>query len=80
MRTAVGVYEARTHFAKLIERVERGEHIVITRYGVPVAVLQPVEKAPISPPEQVIASLKAFRQGRRLGGLSVRKMIEEGRQ
>ncbi len=78
--TAVGVYEARTYFAKLIERVERGERIVITRHGVPVAVLHPVEEAPVLPPEQVIASLKAFRQGRRLEGLSVREIIEEGRQ
>ena len=78
--TTIGAYEAKTRFAKLIERVERGERIVITRHGVPVAVLHPVEEAPTVPPEQVIAALKAFRRGRRLDGLSVREMIEEGRQ
>ena len=78
--TTIGAYEAKTRFAKLIERVERGERIVITRHGVPVAVLHPVEETPAAPPEQVIAALKAFRRGRRLDGLSVREMIEEGRQ
>ncbi len=80
MVTTIGAYEAKTRFAKLIERVERGERIVITRHGAPVAVLQPMEKGPALPPEQVIAALKAFRRGRRLEGLAVRQLIEEGRQ
>jgi len=67
----VSAYKAKTRFAKLIERVERGERIVITRHGVPVAVLHPVEEAPTASPEEVIATLKAFHRGRRLDGLSV---------
>ena len=78
--TTVGAYEAKTRFARLIERVERGERIVITRHGTPVAVLQPIEGGPSLPPEQVIAALKTFRRGRRLEGLPVRELIEEGRQ
>jgi len=78
--TTVGTYEAKTRFASLIERVRRGEHITITRHGVPVAVLRPVETARTTPPEQTIAELKRFRQGRRRGKASVREMIEEGRQ
>ena len=38
----IGAYEAKTHFAKLLERVERGEHLMITRHGKPVAQLIPV--------------------------------------
>lgn len=37
----VNVYEAKTHLSKLLERVERGETIVIARAGTPVAVLSP---------------------------------------
>jgi len=76
----VGAYEAKTRFAQLLARVARGERIVITRRGRPVAVLQPVEESPSLPPEEVIAALKAFRRGRRLEGLSVRALIEEGRR
>ncbi len=76
----IGTYEAKTHFAQLMERVEQGERIVITRHGVPVAVLQPVEGRPVLSPEQVISALKTFRRGRRLEGITVRDLIEEGRQ
>ena len=41
----IGAYEAKTHFAELLNRVARGEQITITRHGVPVAVLGPPQKA-----------------------------------
>jgi prevent-host-death family protein len=39
----VNVHEAKTHLSRLLERVERGEEIVIARSGKPVARLVPVE-------------------------------------
>ena len=33
----VGTYEAKTNFSALLDRVERGEDVVITRHGRPVA-------------------------------------------
>ena len=39
---AVNVHEAKTHLSRLLERVERGEEIVIARAGTPVARLVPV--------------------------------------
>ena len=75
----VGAYEAKTRFSKLLERVERGERIVITKHGTPVAVLQPVEGAATASPEEAIAALKAFRRGRRLNA-DLRELLEEGRQ
>ena len=38
----IGAYEAKTHLARLLERVARGEHLIITRHGKPVAQLIPV--------------------------------------
>ncbi len=43
MATTVNVYDAKTHFSKLLARVESGEHIVISRAGRPIAVLTPLE-------------------------------------
>jgi prevent-host-death family protein len=37
----VNIHEAKTHFSKLVERVEAGEEIVIARAGKPVAKLVP---------------------------------------
>ena len=76
----VGAYEAKTHLAQLLERVAKGEKITITKHGVPVATLQPADSSKKTPVRDIIAQLKQFRRGRRLDGLSLREMIEEGRR
>jgi len=76
----IGAYEAKTHLSKLLERVTRGEHITITKHGVPVAVLQPPLSARTAEPAKVIAELRQFRARQSLNGLSIREMIEEGRR
>lgn len=39
----VNVYAAKTQLSRLLEQVERGEEVVITRHGKPVARLVPIE-------------------------------------
>ena len=39
--TEIGAYEARVHFSKLLDRVARGERLIITRNGERVAELLP---------------------------------------
>jgi len=41
----VNMHEAKTHLSKLVERVEKGEEIVISRAGKPAAKLVPVAQA-----------------------------------
>ena len=43
MTEVVNIHAAKTHLSKLLERVERGETIVIARAGKPVAELVPVK-------------------------------------
>jgi prevent-host-death family protein len=76
----VAVVEARTHLSALLERVRRGEEIVITRRGKAVARLVPVGAVSRDGVKDTAARLKAFRRGRRLGDLSVKALIEEGRR
>ncbi len=40
----VNIHEAKTHFSRLVERVSRGEEIVIGKAGRPVAKLVPYAK------------------------------------
>ena len=41
----VGTYEAKTHFSKLLEDVQAGTKIIVTRHGKPVAEIQsPADK------------------------------------
>ncbi|MBW2536697.1 MAG: type II toxin-antitoxin system Phd/YefM family antitoxin [Deltaproteobacteria bacterium] len=77
---SVGAYEAKTNLSKLLERVAGGERIVITRHGVPVAVLSPPDGAPALGAAEAVVRLREFREGRCLGDLSLREMIEEGRR
>ena len=44
MTKSVGVHEAKTHLSRLLERVEAGEEIVITRRGEEVARLVPCRR------------------------------------
>ncbi len=75
----VGASEARTHFARLLERVAQGERIVITRHGTPVARLVPFVKPDSERARRAISRLKASRKGRRLDGLSWKKLRDTGR-
>ena len=76
----IGASEAKTHFARLLERVAKGERIVITRHGTPVARLVPFAKPDGERARRAISRLKAFRKGRRLDGLSRKDLRDEGRQ
>ncbi|HXH23567.1 MAG TPA: type II toxin-antitoxin system prevent-host-death family antitoxin [Dehalococcoidia bacterium] len=75
----VGVYEAKTQLPRLLDDVERGETITITRHGRPVARLVPIRGRRRSVRE-VIEALEAFRQGHTLGDITIRELIEEGRR
>ena len=76
----VGAYEAKTHLPSLLERVQRGERVTITKHGVPVAMLVPV--VPVVKPDirAVIDELKTFAKGYTTGGMTIREMIEEERR
>jgi prevent-host-death family protein len=76
---SVGTYELKGNLSKLLERVERGEKITITRRGKPVAVLGPPPKAKADV-EEAVRKMIEFGKGRSLGGLTIREMIEDGRR
>jgi prevent-host-death family protein len=79
--SVVGSFEAKTHLPALLERVQKGEHITITKRGVPVAILVPAPSHPRKERKQVIAELKIFGYGRSLPrGTTVRGLVEEGRR
>ncbi|HEX9155231.1 MAG TPA: type II toxin-antitoxin system prevent-host-death family antitoxin [Nitrospira sp.] len=77
----VGAYEAKTHLSELLEKVEAGEEITITKHGAPVAKLVPVKKA-ASAEERLaaIGRIQKLATGLSLGGLKVKDLISEGRR
>lgn len=80
---SVGAFEAKTHLSALLQRVERGEEIMITRHGKAVARLVPasdLEADVRARREWVVEQSRAMRKKYSLGGLKARDLINEGRR
>jgi prevent-host-death family protein len=75
----VGAYEAKTHLPRLLEQVEAGESVVITRHGKDVAILSPVPPGATRPNAAgAIAKWRKTRKGVTLGGLKIKDLIQRG--
>ncbi|MBI4875037.1 MAG: type II toxin-antitoxin system prevent-host-death family antitoxin [Acidobacteria bacterium] len=73
--------EAKTHLPQLLDRVERGETVVITRHGRPIARIVPEADRRQEEIDKAIASMAALRQ--RTGRITVGELLsarEEGRK
>jgi prevent-host-death family protein len=75
----VGAYDAKTHLSRLLDEVERGETVTITRHGRPVAKLVSV-RANQRSVEEAIEAVREFRKHHSQGGLKIKDLIEEGRR
>lgn len=64
---SVGAVEAKTRFGQLLERVQRGEEITITRRGRAVARLVPTAAEPDA--QAVLATFRRLRERARRSGL-----------
>jgi len=76
----VGAFEAKTHLSSLLEEVAGGEEILITRHGKPLARLVPVATDGHERRLEAIDRLRSFATGRRLRGLSIQALRDEGRR
>lgn len=79
----VGTLEARNSLSSLLELVEKGEEVTITRHGKPVARLVPVPSS--RDVERARAAVEAIRELRKSvrpdpDGLTIRDYIEMGRR
>lgn len=66
----IGAFKAKTHFSSLLEKVEKGEHIIITKHGHPVAKLVPMGSTNREQAKLAIEGIKAFNQKHTLGKIS----------
>ena len=80
MPKQVGAFEAKTQLSKLLELVRRGERIIITKRGIPVAQLTAVDELKIQAAPKVIEEVKAIRGRSKPGRETIRSLIEEGRR
>jgi len=81
----VGIFEAKTHLSSLVDEVEKGREVVITRHGKPVARLVRAEQR--LSPEAAAKRQKALKELREIGRRlnlkltheEIKRRIEEGR-
>jgi prevent-host-death family protein len=81
MRT-FGAFEAKNRLGALLDLVEQGEEVLITRHGKPAARLvaaagEPDRKAIA---REAVRRIRERRKGVTLGGISIRELIDEGRR
>lgn len=77
--TEIGAYEAKTHLSELLARVAKGEQIVITKHGAPIAYLMPAggRKTEAS---DVVRGIRELRKGIKSKGHRIKDLIAEGRR
>lgn len=82
----VTAFEAKTRFGRLLDRVSRGEEIIITRHEKPVARIIPEGRPALRRVQEAVGELQALRQemARRRGfkpltDQEIKNAIEEGR-
>jgi prevent-host-death family protein len=76
----VGAFEAKTKLGQLLDQVEHGEEIVITRHGRPVARLTSVEPGfDREKARRAVAGILETSKGVTLGSLKIKDLINEGR-
>jgi prevent-host-death family protein len=77
----INASEAEVQLPRLLDAVERGETIVITRHGRAIARLVPEAERRRADVRAAIEGIKAFRRGMpRLSAAEIRALIEEGRK
>jgi prevent-host-death family protein len=77
----VGVFEAKNRLTALLNEVEEGGEVIITRRGKPVARLGPLAGGfNRAKALKAAEGLRAASKGQTLGGLTLKALISEGRR
>ena len=78
---SIGVFEAKNRLTALLDEVEGGGEVMITRRGKPVARLISAEAGfDRAKARRAANGLRAASKGQILGGVSIKELIAEGRR
>lgn len=78
---SVGAFEAKNTLGSLLDLVESGEEVTITRHGRAVArLVAPRDASRTAAALHAVQQAKVARKGVKLGGVPIRDLIEEGRR
>jgi prevent-host-death family protein len=80
MMERIGIHAARSKLSELIERVQSGEEVVLTRHGKPVARLVPEKRRQKRSRAAAVVRIRALARKLDIRDVDIRKLIEEGRR
>ena len=78
---SIAASEAKTHFLRILDDVERGQSVVITRHGKPIARITPETEIDREKVRRAFEAMSALRK--RIGKLSIEDILsarDEGRE
>ena len=76
----ISAFEAKNRLGHLLDLVEHGEEVTITRHGKPAArLVSSIPRVDREAAQAAAARIRAMRKGVTLGGSSIKELIEEGR-
>ncbi|HTV48342.1 MAG TPA: type II toxin-antitoxin system prevent-host-death family antitoxin [Phycisphaerae bacterium] len=76
----IGAYELKTHLSRVLNAVEHGQTVVVTRHGKPIARISPDAIDRRKQVSQAVKSLLNFPRTALPRGITIRSLIEEGRR
>lgn len=75
----IGLYDAKARLSEIVERVESGSEVVITRRGKAVARIVPMKVQGKDRRSDAAKRIRELREKWAIGRVDIRKLIDEGR-
>ena len=77
---SIGSYKLKTHLSEILDSVENGQSIHVTRHGKTIARILPPEVSQSQEVHAAVLRIKAFARTRLPKGVTIKSLIEEGRR
>jgi prevent-host-death family protein len=75
----IGTYQLKTHLAEVLDAVEHGQTVIVTRHGKAIARILPDTTEQRDRVDKAVEALRNFPRTRLPKGVTIRDLIEEGR-
>lgn len=75
----IGTYQLKTHLAEVLDAVEHGQTVIVTRHGKSIARILPDTTEQRDRVDKAVEALRNFPRTRLPKGVTIRDLIEEGR-
>lgn len=80
-KSTISTYDAKARFSNMLDRVEHGEELTITRHGKPIARILPVNNEQLALQRaSAIARMMIRRKYNKLKGMTIMDLVREARE